>query len=103
MRMLFKEPGKEPRTMVIPNELDVMQQLVDGYIEHVTLREGLGILVNEEGKLKGMEANFYLAAIDDVIVGPCIFVGEDGDEFTDIPEDSMELIKALMEGGSDNG
>lgn len=28
MRILYKQPGQDPRSMVIPNELGVMQQLV---------------------------------------------------------------------------
>lgn len=28
MRILYKQPGHDPRSMVIPNELGVMQQLV---------------------------------------------------------------------------
>ena len=32
MRILYKQPGEDPRSMVIPNELGVMQQLVGGHI-----------------------------------------------------------------------
>ena len=96
MRILFKEPGKEPRTMVVPNELGVLQQLVDGYIEHIKLKDGIGIIVNEEGKLNRMEPNFYLWKIQDMIHGPAIFLGEDGEDFTDLSDDDIHTIKLLF-------
>ena len=33
MRILYKQPGQDPSSMVIQNELGVMQQLVGGNIE----------------------------------------------------------------------
>ena len=101
MKILFKEPGKQPRTMVVPNELGVLQQLVDGYIEHIKIKDGIGLIVNEEGKLNGMESNFYLWKIRDMIHGPAIFLGEDGEDFTDISCDDMETVKLLFDYATD--
>ena len=96
MRVLMKEPGKDPRTMVIPNALGMLQQLVDGYIETHTLTDGLVMIVNEEGKLKGLEPNFYVAALDDTILGTAIFCGEDGEEFTDIDEHDLTILQTFF-------
>ena len=99
MRILYKQPGQDPRSLVIPNELKVMQQLVGGYIETLRISDNGILVMNEEGKLLGLEPNFYLGAIGDTIVGPVLVVGENGDEFADLPEDEAEEISRIMRGG----
>ena len=96
MRVLLKEPGKDPRTMIIPNDLGTLQQLVDGYIETHTLTDGLVMIVNEEGKLKGLEPNFYVNRLKDTILGTAIFCGEDGEEFTDIDEYDLTVLQTFF-------
>ena len=92
MRILFKAPGEAPHTMIIPHELDVMQQLVGGYIETVPLGEDIVIICNEEGKIKGLPANFYVEAIDDIIVGNAFFCKAGVEDFTDISENDAKWI-----------
>lgn len=97
MKILYKEPGKAPRSMVIPNELGVMQQLVDGLIEPVYLTEKSALICNEEGKINNLQLNFYFDAIDDFIFGPVLFVGVDGEEFCDLSEAEAEHIRKCFE------
>lgn len=92
IRVVYKEPGKDPEIKEIFDELEVFQNLVGGWIEHVTLKPGIGLIMNEEGKLHGMEPNFYLQKLNDMIVGPAVFVGEDGEEFCSLTEDQAEMI-----------
>ena len=91
MKILFKAPGEALRSMVIPNELGVMQQLVGGHIETLRISDNGILVMNEEGKLLGLEPNFYLGAIGDTIVGPVLVVGEDGEEFASLPDDEDSL------------
>ena len=99
MRVIFKEPGKEPRTMIIPNTLKMLQDLVGGYIETIRVSDRAILIMNEEGKLKGLEPNFFFGAIGDIIVGPVIIVGDGGEDFTDLPEDEAEEISRILRGG----
>lgn len=101
MRVIYKEPGKEPRTMVIPNELKVLQDLVGGYIETLKIADNVVMIFNEEGKLLDLAPNFFVGAIADVILGPVIIVGEDGDEFTSLSEDNIAFISGILRGGFD--
>ena len=96
MRVLMKEPGKDPRTMIVPNELGFLQQLVDGFIEVHRLTDGLVMIVDEEGKLKRKQPNFYVAALNDTIVGTAVFCGEDGEEFTDIDEHDLTVLQTFF-------
>lgn len=95
MRVVFKEPGKGFEIRDISNELEALQNLVGGWIEHVGIKEGLGLIVNEEGKLNFMEPNFYM--INEVVLGPAVFVGEEGEEFTDISDESIELLRLFFD------
>ena len=101
MRVIYKEPGKEPRTMVIPNELKVLQDLVGGYIETLKIADNVVMIFNEEGKLLDLAPNFFVCAIADVILGPVIIVGEDGDEFTSLSEDNIAFISGILRVGFD--
>ena len=84
MRILIKNPGDEGfRTIVVPNDLKVLQDLVDGHIETVTIEEDYCVICNEEGRLKDLEHNCKYCGID--FVGTILIVGIDGDDFCDCP------------------
>lgn len=97
MRAIFKEPGKEPRSLFIPRgstQLHTLQEIVGGNLEHLVMtihRENVVLLFDEEGKLKGEEPNIILPW-NDVIVGPVIFVGTDQEDFTDCPLTAKEIF-----------
>lgn len=96
MRVLVKNPGEDPKTMVITNNLHLLQQLVDGPIEVHTLTDGLVMIVNEEGKLKNLEPNFYVDRLKDTILGTAIFCGEDGEDFADIDEHDLTVLQTFF-------
>lgn len=95
MRIILKEPGRDPRRMTIDGSLKTLQDLVGGYIEHIGFSRGVGILVNEEGKLLDLPPNFCLAG-KDMLAGNVLFVGEEGEEFTDIPDEDADRILQLF-------
>lgn len=93
MKALIKNPGDESfREIIIPNDLHVLQQLVDGYIETVTFATDACVICNEEGRIRGLEHNCSFLGID--FVGTILIVGVDGDEFTDCP-----MSVAMANGG----
>ena len=93
MRALLKNPhDKEFHEIIIPNKLGVLQQLVDGYIESVTIAEDACILCNADGRIMGLKHNCKYLDWD--FVGPIIIVGTKGEEFTDCP-----MSVAMANGG----
>ena len=97
MRIIYKEPGKEPEVMNIDITLKALQDLVHGYIEHLELAPGrLGLIVNEEGKLNDMKKNFFLLSHNDMIFGPAVFLGEAGEDFTDISDDDAMTVMEYL-------
>ena len=99
MRVLYKEPGKAPRSMVIPNTLKMLQDLVGGYIETVRISDNIVMIMNEEGKLKGLEPNFFFGALGDIIIGPVIIAGEDGEDFASLSDEDADYIGGILRGG----
>lgn len=102
MRIVYKEPGKSPEIREVSNDLSTLQGLVGGLIEHLEVYEGLGMIINEEGKLNGLYPNFYSPLYKDVIVGPAVFVGEAEEDFTDIAEADAKTLLLLFEGDDYN-
>ena len=60
IKVIYKEPDKEPEVREIVNTLDTFQALVEGYIETVRLTKNAIVVCNEEGKLNGMKANIWI-------------------------------------------
>lgn len=95
IRILKKDPDRaDLHQLLIPNTLDMLQKLVDGYIEVVRYpyMENVAIICNEEGLINDMH---YNCRLDDYhFFGPIIFVGVDGEDFTDVPAGLKEdLVK----------
>ena len=84
----------------IENTLEALQAEVDGYIEAVTLVPDQAVMiVNGEGVLRGMSPNPSASlTAGRPIFGNALVVGVNGDEFTDIPDDVLKCIRALIGG-----
>ena len=90
IKAVYKESGKPAVVREMPNTLEAFQQAVNGYIETVTLFEDLVILCNEEGRINAMPYNCELAGLQ--LFGPLVFVGVDGEDFGDVPEESFRYV-----------
>ena len=80
---VIKRPGEDAELATIENELHQLQNLVGGYIECVTIEPGLVAVVDEEGLLKDYGFNMKLGIHQ--LFGTIVFVGADGEEFTNCP------------------
>lgn len=96
--VLYKAPDGEVERRTVENTLEAFRALVHGYIECVPWHRGPHgerrvLVVNEEGKLRGMPRNFVRPGTFDWICGPAVWVGDDGSgEFTSVdPELFPEL------------
>ena len=58
MRILKIEPEHKPERADIPDTLEAMQEVVDGYMQAVyPFEEPVALICNEEGKLNGLPLN----------------------------------------------
>lgn len=86
IKVIVKRPDEEYGHMTyVSNTLENLQKTVDGYIETVPLPCGVIAIVNEEGKIQGLEPNLRIPG--DTLVGTIIICGTDGEEFADVPID----------------
>lgn len=76
MRILKVEPNQVPIVKLIDNTLEAMQAEVEGLIDVVPAGRGMVLVVNDEGKLNGMQPNRWIG--DDIICGP-FFVAAEGE------------------------
>ncbi|MPM90096.1 hypothetical protein SDC9_137213 [bioreactor metagenome] len=89
IKVLKVEVGQAPIVKEIANELNALQTEVDGLIECVYLDDGCIAVVNEEGKINGMEPNRRMGA--DIICGPFFICGDTADgEFASLSEEQTE-------------
>lgn len=111
--VLYKEPGDPEFYYEAPlNTLEGFQDLADGYIETITIHKemlpkeleatgDLVIIINEEGRLKGMDYCCTLFGFD--LYGPVVLAGVKGDEFADFPISWMKFDKYYHEGKLNRG
>ena len=97
MRLLKKRPGAELEVIEVKNELQNLQEAVGGYIQTVPFVNDIVMLCDEEGELKGKDANFPYN--DDLIVGDVVFLGTALGEFRGLTDTEIGLIKTIFELG----
>ena len=93
MKVLVFKPNEESFTANIKNELRALQETVGGYIETVKIDKDTTLICNEEGKLKGFEANRIING--DLIVGTFLLCGIKGPEFCSLTEEQISKYKNL--------
>lgn len=113
---IIKEPGKKARAHMIENTLEALQEAVGGYIETVPVMTDTLMIVNEEGKLRGLPHNFFIEGsalpdeaffaakrtrwTTDEIVGTVLIVGlsDNREELTDLdPGIQEQLLSELWD------
>lgn len=93
IRVIYKRIGADPVEVTVPNTLKQLQDMVGGFIETVTIGEDWCVLCDEDGRLKHRGWNCEVCGID--FVGAVVFIGVNGDEFTDLPV-GMEVFRSLF-------
>jgi hypothetical protein len=97
IKAVILEPLKKPVVKVIPNKLEVFQEIVGGYIDVVRM-DGFDIIINDEGKLFSLLPNFLIYEQKDYIAGTCIFVEVDHEEgeFISLSDERIEVLKDVF-------
>ena len=93
MKIVIKKVGQAPEVKEIKGELHEMQEIVGGHLEVICLFDGIFCVLNEEGKLIGLPANFALAF--DVIVGDVFFCSVSGEDFASLNDMQIDTIIKL--------
>ena len=99
--VLRVEPGKHPEAVEVGTELEDLQAAVGGDIEVVyPFDDEVGLVVNEEGKINGMDLNRALkddkGNVYDVIAGPFLVVGLTEESFGSLTQDQMQHYEEVF-------
>lgn len=83
-------------------ELESFQEIVGGLIEVVSLPKDIYLVVNEEGKLNGLNQNFALVVSNkgdccsnqlmDIIAGDCFFIAKRSNHFKSLNDEQVRYI-----------
>lgn len=94
MKVVIKDHNQKPRVENV-DEND-FRKIIGGYLEMVRLPEhpDISIWLDEEGKLKGLPANFLW--LYDVIVGTVIFAGVKGEDLIDLTSKQIKIIQNYL-------
>lgn len=101
MSVLLVEPWKYPKIIELEDEYEALKDAVGGMIE-VTypFDEEVGIILNEEGKLIGLEPNRAMRTNDgeiyDIYVGPFLVVGLTEDSFCSLSKEQLEKYEKMF-------
>lgn len=96
------EPKKRPYKKIINNDLEAFKSIVGGWLEHISIGERsngsrIGIYLNEEGKLIGLEPNRAIIGKKggDMIVGTFFVTAHNlqGDTVSLTDQEAAQYIK----------
>ena len=95
IEVAIKRAGEDLEFISIENELEEFQELVEGYIEVVSIANTLDMIINDEGKIKDLEPNMVIAG--DLICGDIIFANSnDEGDFESLSDENIELLKSIL-------
>ena len=100
--VLIVAPGEKPRVETIPTGLESLQNQVGGYIEAVyPFEEPVGIICNEEGKIRGLQLNRSLRDEEnnmyDIVAGTFLVVGLGDEDFCSLTAEQIEKYSKVFE------
>ena len=96
VRMLVVEPHKQPYEALIKDDLKDLQRAVNGNIERIYADNKTFFIINECGKVDGLEGNRMFN--NDVIVGTFLIAGDDCDDYAkNLTDEQIVKYKKLFE------
>lgn len=94
IKIVLQNPGELSRIVTVPNTLEALQELVGGYIEVVGIGNGLLLVMNEEGKIKGLPEN--VRCLYDTIVGPVFITADKDEDFRSLTTEEIQTARAWL-------
>ena len=98
IRVVVKKAGAPAEIKWIVNELDTYKDIVGGWIETFGLTDEILIVLNEEGKINGLEPNLLIpchGGATEYIVGDVVFVSADGEDFGGISDKHLLELMSI--------
>ncbi len=102
IRVLVVEPMRPCRVQEVPDELDVLQAIVGGNIESVSVfNDSATLICNEDGIALGLPPNRPLVDQNglpyDFILGTFFITGVDGEDFVSLTDSQIKRYRELYD------
>lgn len=101
MRVVIKHPSYPAFEADIPNNLKVLQSIVDGNIELLEFENGVDVLVDESGAIKDKCCNIVhqFEGVDYgcPLYGSTIFCSTDGEDFASLSIEQLGWVMDICE------
>lgn len=94
---VIKKVGETGVLTEIINELQYIQNIIDGYMQVLYLRNDIVMIMNEEGSYLNDIPNFVIdnANIELPIFGNVIIVGVEGDDFVGLNKEQIDFLEKM--------
>lgn len=95
IKVVVQNPGELSRIVAVPNTLEALEELVQGCIQTVTLANGLILVMDVEGRLKGKPENVHTRLYGD-IVGTVFITAADSKYFISLTTEQIQTARAWL-------
>lgn len=96
LTVIKKANETKGKVLTVEDTFETWNEIVGGYIETFPLTDDILILLNEEGKLMGLEPNFSIhchGGYIETIVGDVAFVSfDEEDNFASLTDEHLEFL-----------
>ena len=103
VRVIIKRPDEQYGHVTnISTSLKNLQKTVEGYLEMVRIKDGVVMLINEDGKYCCKPRNFQYGLFPEntIIAGVAVIAGDKDGEFVDCPLEFTEWKEMLKSWGN---
>ena len=94
IRILAVEPHRKPYESEVENTLRGLQRAVGGRVQYLPNGDGTVLVLNDEGKLEGMEGNRRIPG--DVVCGPFLVARDAGEELGSLDDGQLAKYAAVF-------
>ena len=95
IKIVVQNPGELSRIVTVINTLEALEELVQGDIQTVTLANGLILVMDVEGRLKGKPKNVHTRLYGD-IVGTVFITRAEGESFVSLTPEQCQNARAWL-------
>lgn len=95
IKVVVQNPGEISRIVTVPNTLEALQELVGGYIEVHHISGSLLLVMDEEGRLKGLPENVRCVQYG-TIVGPVFITADQDEDFRSLTTEEIQAARAWL-------
>ena len=95
IKVVLQHPGEISRIVTIPNTLEALQELVGGYIEPHHICGSLVLVMDEDGRLKGLPENVRCVQYGTIVV-PVFITADQDEDFRSLTTEEIQAARAWL-------